>query len=141
MLSRFLMLSHRFYPVFDISHGSPWFAPVVLNILGHREGSPVYPDFSWFATVLSGLYTAALLLIDTRINGVSRYERYVTSRTSNNVSMRNSYLSIRSSYAEALGCLCVHLKICITYVAGSIQCTNVTRTEVGQKYSSLLKTP
>ena len=44
-------------PGFDISHGSPWFAPVVLNILCHREGSPVYPDFSWFATVLSRFVT------------------------------------------------------------------------------------
>ena len=55
-----ITVSHVVAPVlpgFDISHGSPWFAPVVLNILCHREGSPVYPDFSWFATVLSRFVT------------------------------------------------------------------------------------
>ena len=67
-----------------------------------------------------------LLRIDSRIYGVSRYER---SRVRPKyVSIRSSYSSIRSSYAEVLRIFMCALKIRSTCVAGPIHRAYVTHT-------------
>ena len=75
--------------------------------------------------------------LDSRIYGVSRFERYPTSRVRRTyVSIRSSYSSTRSSYssyAELLRFLCVHLKIRSTYLAGPIRRTYVTHTSYIRK--------
>ena len=81
---------------------------------------------------ISVRYTPVTLSrIDSRIYGISRYERYVTRTSYIREMIRSSYSSIRSSYssyAEVLRFLSVHLKIRSTYVAGPIRRTYVTHT-------------